>query len=137
MTGQHRQASSEGNLTLTVSPSPRNLLLEPDRRCSNGDWLPPDTINCLRPSGQPVIPVIFEGAASMPLFGELQVWAQGQQRGALRVDVDPLTRQQVAIPVDVAGLAGNVRAEIRLVVEDGSAAPLQRAAIWLQVAPGE
>jgi polysaccharide biosynthesis protein PslG len=137
MTGELGNLKGEGErLAVPVSGSPRYLLFRSDQAPAYlGGWRPLDTVNPLSRSSAPAVQVLFEDFSGMPRFGELQIWVKGVQRGAVEVHLSPMARRQVRLPVDLSGLEGNVRAELRLVIADDVMAPLQTAAIWLQVTP--
>lgn len=138
MTGEKIVLSGDGErLTIGVSPSPRYLHFRPDQAPAYlGGWQPASTINTLARDGDATVPVLFEPYATLPRYGELQVWVDGKLRGSTRVDVPAMARQAVSVPVDLGGLTGNVAAELRLVLDNDTLAPLQSATIWLQVVDG-
>ena len=93
-----------------------------------------DTIQCFQQGKEASVYVVFESYAAGPVFGTLEVRAQGETRGTIPVVVPPMAEQHVRIPLDLEGLSGSVPAEVRLLPEgDAPASPLQSALIWLQV----
>jgi hypothetical protein len=136
MTGDSNIVTNDHpDLAVSVSQSPRYLLFGPDQAASQvGDWRPEDTVNCYTPGKAASLPVIFERYQQGELYGELQVWVQGQMIGTVPVAVPALARQGVSVPLDLTGLSGNVQATVRLVTEDAALAELQTASVWLQIA---
>ncbi|MBN1248503.1 MAG: cellulase family glycosylhydrolase [Anaerolineae bacterium] len=135
MVGDPYPIESEGEgLAVSLSSSPRYLLFRGDQAPAYlGGWRPLDTINCLTRGPDATIPVVISPYESMPLYGELQVWARGALRGSASVRVEPLMEARVRVPVDLDGLTGNVPAELRFVLQNPAMADLQTAAIWLQI----
>lgn len=135
MMGEESMLESEGQgLALPVDQSPRYLLFRPDQPpLYLGGWRPLNTINNLSRAEGAAIPMVFEDSVGIAIFGELQVWIDGQLRGQTTVYAPPMTRQQPAATVNLTGLHGSVQAELRLVMENSAMAPLQTAAIWLQI----
>lgn len=136
MTGDTHTIQSEGEgLAISLSDSPRYLLFREDQAPAYlGSWRPLDTINCVRSGSDATIPVVVAPHLGMPVYGELQVWARGAIRGTASVRVEPLMKTQVRVPLDLSGLSGNVRAEVRFVLQNQAMAELQRADIWIQIA---
>ncbi|MCD6284495.1 MAG: cellulase family glycosylhydrolase [Anaerolineae bacterium] len=136
MTGDKHKLDSEGQgLAVPITHSPRYLLFRGDQAPAYlGGWRPLDTVNCLTRGTMASVLVIFDPTHGLPLHGELQVWARGALRGAIPVNIGPMGKEQVRIPVDLEGLSGNVPAEVRLVLNDPVMEDLHTAAIWIQVA---
>lgn len=137
MTGKRRIVETEDEqLALPVTASPQYLLFQPHQRPSTlGGWRPADTINCLVAHESATLPIILDRHAPETLVGEFQVWIRGALRGSLPVAITPFAPEQVRVPVDLGGLSGNVRAEVRLILDDPEMAALQAALIWVQVTP--
>ena len=139
MTGDDHVLESEGEgLAVPITQSPRYLRFRRDQAPAIlGGWRPLDTVNCLTRGTMASVPVIIEPAHGLPLHGELQVWARGALRGSIPVNTGPMAKKQVQIPVDLEGLSGNVRAEVRLLLADRAMEDLHTAAIWIQVAEAD
>lgn len=132
MTGERRVLSSVGGgLAVEIDPSPRYLLFDVEQAApSLTGWRPYETLQQLRSDEANSVRVLFE-SAPVSVFGEVQVRVQGKVRGTATVVTRPMETQQVRVPVDIAGLTGNVLAEVIFVPPDGALLPLQAAEIWL------
>jgi len=137
MEGGVGTVASEGEgLAIGISRSPRYLLFRADQTgaAQLGGWRPYDTIQCFQQGKEAGVHIVFESYAAGPVFGALEVRAQGEARGTTPIVVPPMAEQHVRIPLDIEGLNGSVPAEVRLLPEGGAPAlPLQSALIWLQV----
>jgi hypothetical protein len=135
MLGETKTLPSEGEgLAVPISTSPQYLRFRADQPVADlGGWRPARTINRVRDTEDTSIAVVFDRHQAGTLHGELEVWAQGRKIGSASVSVPAMEQAQVRVPLDVAGLAGDVPAEIRLVQATPAMAPLQTAMIWIQV----
>jgi hypothetical protein len=136
MTGSQRVLPSEGEgLAVSISGGPQYLLFRPDQAPAYLlGWRPARTVNTLR-RDQSEIWITFAETPALPLYGEAQVWSTKGLLGSARVDVRPMDQGQVRIPIDLGGLRGNIRAEVRLILDTPAMTDLQTARIWIQVAP--
>jgi hypothetical protein len=136
MTGDRGRIESEGEgLAVPISQSPRYMLFTSDQAVSAlGGWRPVDTLNRIVPDKSENVHLILENHFIGPRFGEFQLWVGDTLRGQQSVVIPPQAQEQLRLPVDIRGLEGSVRAELRFVPERDLMTELQSAQIWIQVA---